>query len=388
MEFTRTHIALFTATTLAAFAYYRSLSSSPPPSTSSYSVPRTTPRQLIAEGNLVWSRHTTQIDLWISNLHSTQKLKGLKIMVSGASSGLGRSIAAHALAGGAKVLAACRKGFVDTDVVNRDLVDEAVRMLELHNMGEDEAGDRTLLAGRLVVLDTLELTDLDSIDSTIEAAKIIGFDHLDAMINNAGLVSVDVTPTKHGFEPTFAVNFFGTVYLTRKAEQAGLLTSNSRVVMVSSEDHRVGPTIPEISQREGKPFGAHWGHGITDLLHRYDYSKLALVTYMPALARRAKYQSFDICPGSVGSDIARNNAPWPIGDIVTFFLKRMFVKPARAAIPVLRLAVDVEEVTGTGRHFHVWEERAIREDAADEELQEMVWEATHRMITERRAPLD
>jgi len=244
-------------------------------------IPRTNPALLIFEGWKVWARRGAEIELFARSLHATDALSGKQIAVTGASSGLGLAVAAHAVGAGAQVAAICRTGgFCDVEATRKTIIEEAKRM-KLEYGGKD-VDDREL-DSRLVVLDTLELGDFGSVERTVDELRAAGFAQLDALINNGGMFSIDATPNAFGFEPTFAANFLGTAYLTDRVLEAGLLRSDkSRILMVSSEDHRVGPSLKAIEKRIGKPFGSPWGTGASDTMPRYDYSKLALATYSPA----------------------------------------------------------------------------------------------------------
>lgn len=342
------------------------------------SVELKSPLTLTLEGFAVWRRTFDAVAEFGRNLTRSTALDGKKILVTGVSSGLGFGVAARAVAAGARVVGTCRTGFCDRAEVARRIAEAAQRIAIAE--GSSAPGDESAR----IRIEELELSDFDSVDRLVSGLSESEF-RFDAIINNAGLVSPSAAPTKHGFEPTFAVNFLGAAYLIRGLINGNLLVSeNSRIVTVSSEDHRAGPTLAEVAARERKPFGAPWGSGVQDAMTRYDYSKLAIATYSSALASRTKHPVLDICPGCVGTDIAANNVPY-LGGLVSSLLKLFCVAPEKAAIPVLRLAVDPELEGVTGKHFHVWEERALRRDAADPKAQEWIWAATEKLL-EQRSP--
>lgn len=143
---------------------------------------------------------------------------GRTVLVTGANSGLGLRTA-EALAGaGATVLLACR---------NPERAEAA-----LDSISSIATGD----APRTIALD---LADLESVAAA--AAKVVDtVDHLDVLVNNAGIMAVSRSLTRQSFESQFGVNHLGHFALTGQVLPTLLAAPAARVVTVSSTAHRIG----------------------------------------------------------------------------------------------------------------------------------------------------
>lgn len=176
-------------------------------------------------------------------------------LITGANSGLGLETALALAGAGATVLLACRNP------------DRAAAALE--QVAAVATGD----APRTVALD---LSDLDSVTAAAEhvAASI---DHLDVLVNNAGIMAVPKATTAQGFESQFGVNHLGHYALTGHLLPTLLAAPAPRVVSISSGAHRSGKM--------------HWDD--LDAAHRYHrwlrygQSKLANLLFSAELNRQA-----------------------------------------------------------------------------------------------------
>ena len=314
---------------------------------------------------------------WISAQHkSPLDLSRETIIVTGGNRGLGRGIAGHLASFGARLILPCRR-------CPDDLADQVLKDAKEYRTlyGGNEASVKKV---NVEVYQGFDLADMDSIDKFVAYCKKNNI-RATIFISNAGLVDSEASRTKHNFEYSFGVNFFGNAYLTHSLWTTGVLAPDARVVSVTSEDHRGGSTVKEIMNETGKPFGYFWGKGIVDTIDRYMYSKLAQTTWFLTLAKKSKLHVSDVCPGPVGSEISMT-APWPLNVIVTPILGLLFPTIARAAVPIVRLAVSPEYQSLSGIHYHLGEERPARGDARDPEIQEQVWNWTLDLFNKRQAP--
>ena len=264
----------------------------------------------------------------------------------------------------------------------------------------------------------LELGSLASIETFVDSLRTAGV-VLDAVINNAGMVPIKPGVTADGFEPAFGINYLGTVHLTRLLHSAGLLAEAGVVVNVSSEEHRLanfGPHASAIADFHAKsrggpcswsapdlrvvtapaePLGLVPPHSLVAAMHRYAYSKLLLTTFSFELSRRTSLMVRDICPGPVGSQIARE-APWPINKLTELWMRYTFVSPNDAALPVIELAVQqcagVETLVRRSRqddaevHFHMSAAQKAGAAADHPAVGAWLWEETQRLLVARRPP--
>lgn len=170
---------------------------------------------------------------------------GRTVVVTGANSGLGLATARALSNVGGRVVAACRNVAKGRDAFGGDVRE-------------------------------LDLADLASVQSFAEQLAT-DHDHLDLLINNAGLMAPPRRLTKDGFESQFGTNHLGHFALTGRL--LGLLSQAPapRVVTVSSGMHRSGSLKFDDLQRE---------HGYNNW-QAYSQSKLANLEFCFELQRRA-----------------------------------------------------------------------------------------------------
>lgn len=142
-------------------------------------------------------------------------LSGRTMIVTGANTGIGFETARALAAAGARVILACRSA-------------EAGR----------GAVDRVLAAHPGCAAEFARL-DLASFASIHAFARDLDAERIDVLICNAGLTVPDYRETAEGFELTVGVCHVGHFLLTRYLLPRLLASDDPRVVMVSSESHRM-----------------------------------------------------------------------------------------------------------------------------------------------------
>lgn len=143
------------------------------------------------------------------------KLEGKSVVVTGASSGMGKAIVELFAREGAGVIAMARR---------------KERLETLAQSLEDTAGRVVPFVG-----------DVSKEEDNIAAIELAvkEFGKLDILVNNAGIMD-DMSPvgevTNEKLESVFSVNFFGPVYAMRKAVQVFLEQNNGgNIINVASE---------------------------------------------------------------------------------------------------------------------------------------------------------
>lgn len=95
-----------------------------------------------------------------------------------------------------------------------------------------------------VKIRTLQI-DLGSFQNIREAAaQVNGWDDIpaiDVLVNNAGIMGVPYAVTVDGFESQFATNHLGPFLFTNLIMSKVLKSESPRIVMVSSDGHRLSP---------------------------------------------------------------------------------------------------------------------------------------------------
>ncbi len=202
-------------------------------------------------------------------------LTGKRILVTGASAGLGvetiRALAAH----GATVIGAAR-----------DLT-KARRAL-------GEAGARDI---------ALVQVDLASLASVRKAADIIlaQGDKFDVIIGNAGIMACPQGKTADGFETQFGTNHLGHFVFINKI--APLLNNPARVVMLSSSGHRISDVNIDDPNFESTPYN-EW--------QAYGRAKTANALYAVGLDKRLKARgarATAVHPGGIQTELGRHLTP-------------------------------------------------------------------------------
>jgi NAD(P)-dependent dehydrogenase (short-subunit alcohol dehydrogenase family) len=249
---------------------------------------------------------------------------GRHVVVTGATSGLGREVALELARNRADVTLAVR----DQDK-GRRVADEIVA----------EIGG---VHGRLDVA-RLDLADLESVrqcaDDLLASARGV-----DVLVNNAGVMAIPRRETVDGFEMQLATNHLGPMALTLRLlpalAETGRVGRSSRVVTVSSGVHRMGRIDLDdlMGERRYQPWRA------------YGQSKLANLLFTAELQRRLDARSLPVAayaahPGyaatnlqSVGPTMRGSR----VGAIATEWGNRLFAQSAAAgALPLLYAATVV-----------------------------------------------
>jgi len=209
-------------------------------------------------------------------------LTGKRILVTGASAGLGvetvRALATH----GATVVGAAR-----------DLA-KAKRALGAAGVGDIELAE-------------VDLASLASVRKAADALVAAGAP-LDAIVANAGVMAIpSLTFTEDGFETQFGTNHLGHfVFVNRLAP---LLRAGGRVVILSSAGHRfadVDLDDPAFAKVAYNPFVA------------YGRSKTANILYAVGLDARLKGRGIRVNavhPGVIQTELGRHMTPAMIQQI-------------------------------------------------------------------------
>lgn len=232
-------------------------------------------------------------------------------VVTGANSGLGFHTA-RALAGaGAHVIMACRN--------------------------PDKAAEAAAKIAQGVETRELDVADLDSVDRFCQSIKR-DFDHIDLLINNAGVMACPYATTPQGFERQWATNHLGHFALTGHLLELLEAAAAARVVAVASLAHHGGRfRWDDLNHHQAyKPWPV------------YCQSKLANLVFARELDRRLKSKQSNAIalaahPGvsntnlaSAGPGLAQN----PVGRMLVK-ASGLFLQSAEAgAWPQLQAATD------------------------------------------------
>jgi NAD(P)-dependent dehydrogenase (short-subunit alcohol dehydrogenase family) len=183
----------------------------------------------------------------------------------------------------------------------------------------------------------LDLASLESVRFFAEAFKA-KYEHLDLLVNNAGIMMVPYGLTKDGFELQLGTNHLGHFALTGLLLDTILATPGARVVNVSSGGHRFGTMDFNDLMFEG-------GNGYSGRA-AYGRSKLANLLFTYELQRRfeaagANAEAFAAHPGGSNTNLGNHLLEgWYIKPFAPYLLNVITQSSAMGALPTIRAAVD------------------------------------------------
>ncbi|QQK76105.1 SDR family oxidoreductase [Salicibibacter cibarius] len=278
-------------------------------------------------------------------------MQGKKIIITGASGGIGKETAEVLAARGAHVTIASRN-------VRR---------------GEDAKADiLTRIPYAQLDVKHCDLASLASVHSFAETYRE-KHGHLYALINNAGIVTVKREYTEDGFEKMLGVNHIGHFYLTTKLLPLLNGKDNARIITLSSGAYKWG-TI-DFSDPHLETFGIWKG---------YARSKLANVLFTIELARRLKtsfVNAVSVHPGAASTQIGVNRDTGfgqKIHDVL-----RPFLKTAREGAQTSIYLASTRELVNGGYYYEGGRRQVLKRKALDDELAKDLW-AWSEMEIERR----
>lgn len=207
-----------------------------------------------------------------------RKLDGLRVIVTGASGGLGEETARALAAHGAAVTLTAR---------DLDRGRAALQRIQA-STGRDDLEVREL-----------ELGDADSIRAFADG-WLADHDALDVLINNAGIMACPLGRTAKGYEMQFATNHLGHFELTGRLLPALRRGTRSRIVNLSSAAHKLSAVDFDDPHFERRDY---------DKWIAYGQSKTANVLFAVGLERRFADEgihAFALHPGGIMTDLGRH----------------------------------------------------------------------------------
>ncbi|MBY8859581.1 SDR family NAD(P)-dependent oxidoreductase [Nocardia sp. CA2R105] len=275
-------------------------------------------------------------------------LSGTTAVVTGANSGIGRSVSRALAAAGARVVL-------------------AVRSIERgHTAAHGIGGDTEVRE--------LDLADLGSVRTF--AADWDG--PIDLLINNAGVSGPSLTRTTDGFESKFGINHLGHFALTNLL----LPHITGRVVTVASQAERLARLDFADLNWEQRPYQAS---------RAYNDSKFANLLFTAELHRRLTAAGSNVRanaahPGLVATNIYQHDGPRRPIDLMWSAVLGLLAQDAdHGALPVLYAAVaDIPGNSFTGpRHLaHMRGAPQLidrSEPAQDPELARRLWNVSEQL---------
>jgi len=302
----------------------------------------------------------------VGELKETDRLDGKKILITGASSGLGYAVAMQLAERGATVIMAIRSGIPEKgEKIRKKTGSENVFMLHV------------------------DLLDTDSIQNLVKSVKE-QFGQIDIFISNAAMVAGKARRTKQGLDEMFMVNYLAPYLLSRLILQEKCLVPDSinppRIVVVSSESHRNAKSF------DWDEFGVFKEFTMGKTVEHYGYTKLLLTTFVNELSRRLNPNNtthcsvFSLCPGPVNSNIARE-APKVFHPLLKVVFGIFFSSPHKAAEPVLYHVASPDQEGKVLDYLFLMSRKEMDEKATDPENGQKLWMLSEKLLTDLGAEL-
>jgi NAD(P)-dependent dehydrogenase (short-subunit alcohol dehydrogenase family) len=240
--------------------------------------------------------------------------KGKVVIITGATSGLGKEAVKIFAEKGATVIM-------------------PVRNLEKAKLVVEEF--LKLNPNSKIVIKSLDLTSLNSIKLFADDF-LKSFKQLNILINNAGIMYCPYSKTQDGFEMQMGTNHFGSYALTAQLMPLLMKTANSRIVNTASLAHLTGNIDFD---------DINWENRKYKTMQAYADSKIANLYFHYELAKKLKGQKnaplvIAAHPGWTKTELDRH-----IG-IVGIISSIIGQKVIKGVLPTLRAATDPDAISG------------------------------------------
>ena len=260
-------------------------------------------------------------------------LVGKTILITGATDGIGKQAALMLARMGARILLHGRNP-EKAELVRQEIIQESNNPLV-----------------ETVIADLQSLKQVRHLANEVKKRT----DHLDVLINNAGVYMNKRRLSEDGYEVTFAVNHLAPFYLTNLLLDLLKKSAPSRVVTVSSVGHKF--VYLNMADLQGKFFFWDWV--------AYCRSKLLNILFTFELSERLKGSGVvanAVHPGVISSNLlksARIGSSMSVED---------------GAAPIVFLASSPELATVTGKYFNRMNVGPSSPIAKQQKLRKKVWE--------------
>lgn len=282
-------------------------------------------------------------------------MKAKTVVITGATSGLGRATALQLAQKGAFVVIVARSN---------------TKANELAESIHKEGGKAQFV-----------ITNLSSMKETQEAAESIGeiIDRLDVLVNNAGAYFSKHKETSEGFEANLALNYLSPFLLThlliKQLEQTASEYGEARIINISSIMHKSPIQWDDLNFKQTTYNSAS----------AYAQSKHLLTSFTYYLSRKLKDSRITVnCihPGFVKTALAQSDFSFPMNLIVPIVGLLIGETPEHAADTPVWLALSDEAKGINGEYVH---HRRIKESwppTQDEDAQTRLYSVTKSMLGE------
>ena len=279
---------------------------------------------------------------------TTAPLRGKIVIVTGASSGIGKASAAGIAALGAHTVLVSR-----TASRGRKAMDDIARRTPGVSLD-------------LLVADLSTGAAIHELAGAFRAK----YSRLDVLFNNAGILTSRRRLTPEGFEQQFYVNYLSYYLLTGLLLDTLRASAPSRIINMTSSSHSSGIIDFDDLQLERNYRG--W--------QAYANTKLMSMVFTYALARRLEGTGVTancLHPGVIHTNLLRNFSS--VLHLMFHALQRFFKQPDDGAETPVYLASSPEVDGVSGKYFRYCRPMGTTEESYDRDVQERLWAASERL---------
>eukprot|EP00112_Aurelia_sp_Birch-Aquarium-sp1_P003376 Seg1376.11 transcript_id=Seg1376.11/GoldUCD/mRNA.D3Y31 product="Retinol dehydrogenase 11" protein_id=Seg1376.11/GoldUCD/D3Y31 len=277
--------------------------------------------------------------------HSTARLDGKTVVITGGNTGIGKETAVGLAERGARVIIACR---------SKERGEKAVKEIKTESGSE------------AISLKILDLASFASIRAF--AADFIKTEpRLDVLINNAAVLMCPFSKTEDGHETQFGVNQLGHFLLTNLLIDLLKKSAPSRIIHVASFVHQFASSIDFDTLNNEESYSR---------MYPYSVSKVANVLFAREQHKRltgTNVSVFSLNPGAVNTELTRH----VFSDYGEFFVSpfRFFFKSAKqGAQTSICCAVEEGLEKHSGEYFSDCAVKATTALGNDMELAKKLWD--------------
>jgi NAD(P)-dependent dehydrogenase (short-subunit alcohol dehydrogenase family) len=280
-------------------------------------------------------------------------LEGKTCLVTGSTSGIGKEIAIGLGRLGASVI-----------LVGRS-------QEKCRSAAREVAGFSSNQVPRYFVADLSSQQAIRNLASEVTSA----LDHLDVLVNNAGIFMASREVSPEGIELTFAVNHLAPFLLTNLL--LGLLkkTPSARIVTTSSIAHRGAHIDFDDINFETKKYSG---------IRAYGQSKLANILFTRELARRLSSAGANVTancfhPGGVRTNFMRNN---PLAYKLVWAVAAPFLISAQKGADTGIFLASSPDIEGVSGKYFVKRRQVVPSSAAQsDESASRLWSLSEKMTS-------
>jgi len=266
-------------------------------------------------------------------------LKGKIVVVTGANTGIGKETVKGLARYGAHIVLACRsldKGKSAIEEIKAELPDASLDLLQL------------------------DLNDWDNIKNFITEYKA-KYQHMDILINNAGICTLKYEKSKHNYDSILTVNYLGTVVLTEYClellSKAPEDHGRPRIVFVASNSHNLKAEL-DLKELELDQTILNQEVGLMKMMNLYGRSKLCLLLYSMLLNSKLRKENsrilvYSVDPGFTDTGLGSGGEEKFYTGFIRSFQSMVAKTAADGAVPSIYCACDsgLEDVSKSGQYY-------------------------------------